>query len=193
MSQIIKRNALFRDLNWSYSSTILFANYVLHWDYWYCKFHSVADIDLSRPFKIYFLKFVELYHTTYTLLLKRVINYKHPLRVFETITLRFFISLQKSKSSFVADTLILTAVFRVSLNLTVAAAWKTMLTFSVRCWRSAEDSPSPGSSQSPLIACTFRRHFGSTSEYSCKIPNQIFRSCHDTFSINLHYKMKYIS
>lgn len=73
------------------------------------------------------------------------------------------ISLQRFKTSLVLLTLIGTASFNFSSNLTVAAMWKTIDTSRIRVARSCEDIPRFGWLQSPAMATIWCRNFGCSS------------------------------
>lgn len=83
--------------------------------------------------------------------------------VFTFFTFKFFISFANSMTSLVPCTLMSTASFKFSSNLTVAAAWKMMLMLLARVCLSVSERPSPAIEQSPATVTILWRNFGTVS------------------------------
>lgn len=78
-------------------------------------------------------------------------------------TFNFGIDRQRSTTRRVPNVLSVTAVRRVSLNLTVAAEWKTIVTSEHSLCLSSALRPRSGSDTSPLMHTTFSNTFSASS------------------------------
>lgn len=94
---------------------------------------------------------------------RRLIKVSNPLNIKLELATSFFMLAARMQTSLVPLVFIMIASLRGSSNLTLAAAWNTTETLSIRTLRSIVGNPNPSSHTSPVTGINFLKADGFSS------------------------------